>query len=92
MINWKHFDLNAAENYNSIIVTALLDGTFLCSDSFWTLVHKDDIDDFYDTLVEVLKGGTRDYTVLKTKMFVPVPGWNQYCKNLHAEARSSFLI
>ena len=51
MINWKHFDLNAAENYNSIIVTALLDGTFLCSDSFWTLVHKDDIDDFYDTLM-----------------------------------------
>ena len=43
-------------------------------------------------LVETLKEGTRNYTVLKAKKFVPVPGWNQYCKELHAEARSSFLI
>ena len=91
MVNWKNFDLNAAEDYNSVVL-ALLDDTFICSNSFCTLDHNNDIDEFYDMLVEALKEGTRNYTVLKAKKFVPVPGWNQYCKELHAEARSSFLI
>ena len=56
-----------------------------------TTAHSNDIDNFYDLLVVAFTEGTRDFRVKNTKNFVPVPGWNQYCKLLYAESREAFL-
>ena len=43
-------------------------------------------------IVNSLKEGAAPYCFTKSKKFTPVPGWNEYCKQLHARARDSFLL
>ena len=92
MVRWSYFGSDAAFQYNAIASAILyIEDVILCNDIKCTTDHSNDIDNFYDLLVVAFTEGTRDFRVRNTKKFVPVPGWNQYCKQLYAEAREDFL-
>ena len=91
MVRWSDFGSDAAFQYNAIAL-AILEDVILCTDTKCTTDHSNDIDNFYDLLVVTFTEGTRDFRVKNTKNFVPVPGWNQYCKLLYAVARETFGV
>ena len=89
-VRWSDFGSDTAFQYNAIAL-AILEDVILCTDTKCSTDHSNDIDNFYGLLVVTFTEGTRDFRVKNTKNFVPLPGWNQYCKLLYAEAREAFL-
>ena len=90
MVDWSNFDSNSAIDYNETVLRCL-ERTSVCCDNTCTYDHNDRIDAFYDILIHSIKEGTINNRFVKTKKFVPVPGWNRHCKGLYAEARDAFL-
>ena len=70
----------------------MLNDVRVCVNVHCTENHCTDIDLYYDVLIDSLKESTRPYTCVRTKKFVPVPGWNAYCKEAYGKAREAFLI
>ena len=76
MVDWSNFDSNSAIDYNETVLRCL-EGTSVCCDNTCTYDHNDRMDAFYDILIDSIKEGTRNNRFVKTKEFVPVPGWNR---------------
>ena len=55
------------------------------------LEHCQKIDDALEIILQTFKSATQDYRHKKVKKFVPVPGWNEHCKDLHEKARQAFV-
>ena len=56
-------------------------------------VHRNDIDCFYKSIMSSLKQATNECipsSINSTKKFIPVPGWNDYVKEQHYNARHAF--
>ena len=58
-----------------------------CSD----LSHVTSIDKFYDEIIAVLVDCGNELSVQSNKKVPVLPGWNELCKEAHAQARNSFL-
>ena len=54
--------------------------------------HKNQLEHAYLFLVNVLHTASIPYSIKsQKKSFTPLPGWNDYCKDLYADARQKFL-
>lgn len=53
--------------------------------------HHRQICDVYRSMKEILVDSTSQYCFEKVQKFKPVPGWSEYVKTHHAEARKAFL-
>ena len=42
-------------------------------------------------LLEAMKMGTENFKFISHEKYVPIPGWNIYCKNKYSIAREAFL-
>ena len=42
-------------------------------------------------LVKAFHDATNEFTITKAKVFRPVPGWNDFCKDKYKAAREAFL-
>jgi hypothetical protein len=89
-IDWPNFNNDAERSYNNSI-ECKLNYMNVCDTLHCESDHRELIDANYKYIIDTLKEGTKDYTIIKAKKFVPVPGWNRYCKDLYREARGSFL-
>lgn len=89
-VNWKIFDKEA-----QIMHTKLTDNLIVGLDIFDAIGcqqdHKHQIYSAYLKIVKILKAGTNTSTFSATNKFTPVPGWNQYCRDLHKKARKAFI-
>ena len=53
--------------------------------------HGLELCSLYDSIVESLLTSSKPLCRHKTAVYKGKPGWNEYVKELHAEARSAFL-
>ena len=68
--------------------TALCCSNPMCKD----VSHTNAIDLMYQEVVSALKGASADFHVQSSKPKASqVQGWNEFCKELHSEARRAFL-
>ena len=49
------------------------------------------IDMYYLYLLEAMKMGMENFKFISHEKYVPVSGWNVYCKNKYSIAREAFL-
>ena len=59
-----------------------------CSNS----LHLRFIDDIFESMKNILLCATERYSVQRSRNFKIIPGWNDYVKHFHAEARRHFLL
>ena len=91
LINWKIFDDQASSNYNFIFGETMQE--FVTDhEVFNEPVSTDIIDLFYDKLVDGMKLASERYRFKNKKVFRPVPGWNEFCKEKYNAARTAFLL
>jgi GTPase Era involved in 16S rRNA processing len=89
-VDWPNFNNVAKNKYNNIVEDSL-SKINICDNLCCSIDHRAQIDSNYTAIINALKQGTKDYTVIKCNNFVPVPGWNKHCKQLYHVARLSFL-
>ena len=90
-IRWELFKKNAVViDYNNRIIENMRD-TNLCLNLNCPGDHKQQIDNFYENLVNYMKLATKFAERRKNKKFQPIPGWNDICRQKFREARDSFL-
>lgn len=69
------------------------DNLLKCDDSQCSIIsHKHEIDNLYNNIVQAINESS---TVLHSKPHTVnniIPGWNDICKEAHAEAREAFLL
>ena len=53
--------------------------------------HGDDIDTSYDLIIDYILSASANYQCIKKEKFVPVTGWNQYCKEKYCTAREAVI-
>ena len=55
--------------------------------------HKCAIDTMYESVTSALENASKQFLSDKSKCkFTPVPGWNDYVKESHSDAREAFLL
>ena len=91
-VDWKNFDNNKRQIYVDNMVTDSLSSIYICDNLKCKLDDANDIDHIYDTLVRVFKEATREFRVIKSNKFKPVPGWNDHCKDKYRISRDAFLV
>lgn len=92
--DWNKFDDEVKTIYNERVELHLSNCNlldFICHDRNCVDDHRNNINIAFNHFIDSLKFGSKDYLINKYKKFVPVPGWNDYCKDLYREARRCFL-
>ena len=89
-MNWKPFNRGVISRFLTI-VDRNLEGLNLCDKIGCNSDHRPQIYSAYRAIVSALKEGTAPFTFHQRKKFTPVPGWNQFCRQLHCKARAAFL-
>jgi hypothetical protein len=54
--------------------------------------HVTGIDKLYEDICDALHSASKDLLVLSAHREYQIPGWNDYCKDLHTQARNAFLL
>ena len=90
-VDWNHFSTTDSEKYEHN-VTNLFSSINLCYDIKCNVDHAAHIDGVYDMLVKAFHDATNEFTITKAKVFRPVPGWNDFCKDKYKAAREAFLV
>ena len=91
-VNWDlpGFKENYHESTSHVLAKVDLSDVVFCRNPMCTdSTHKDQIDKLYCDIVHALKTSSPTPKLLKQK---PVPGWNDYVRDLHAASRESFLL
>ena len=99
MVDWGKVS-EANKNYiksyidNGIISSNILyHEVFQCKIKNCTNVkHIKYIDEIFESMKSLLLDSTEEFSFVKNNKFVIIPGWNDYVKNLHADARNNFLL
>ena len=89
-VDWNHYSTTDCEKYE-YNVTNLFSSINLCYDIKCNVDHAAHIDGVYDMLVKAFHDATNEFTITKAKVFRPVPGWNDFCKDKYKAAREAFL-
>ena len=57
-------------------------------------LHRHSIDAMYNSIIHALKISGRDFMQQRecSKTYNIIPGWNEYCREVHANARDAFMI
>ena len=99
MVNWsdlKNIDIECIKAFidNAIDMHGLLcHELFSCTNTRCSnSLHIKFIDDIFDFMKNVLLCATESYSVQRSRNFKIIPGWNDYLKHFHAEARRHFLL
>ena len=79
-VDWNHFNTTDREKYE-YNVTKLFSSINLCYDIKCYVDHAAHNDGLYDMLVQAFHDATNEFTITKSKVFRPVPGWNDFCKD-----------
>ena len=90
-VDWNNFITTDCEKYEHN-VTNLFSSINLCYDIKCNVNHAAHIDGVYDMLVKAFHDATNEFTITKAKVFRPVPGWNDFCKDKYKSAREAFLV
>ena len=97
-VNWKYDNAEKTQAYTNLSATYLRDITqpvdsLLCNDrNCRNYRHCRELSDFYANIINaLLVAGTDSFNLLRHN-FRTVPGWNDLVKDLHQQARESFLI
>ena len=54
--------------------------------------HKDRLDEIFRLMKEILLKSTENFRFIVERNFKIIPGWNDYLKDIHANARHHFLL
>ena len=90
-VDWQKFDRDAIEIYNFQCENNLQNVDICDVLGCNQLEHCQKIDDAFEIILQTFKSATQDYRHKKVIKFVPVPGWNEHCKDLHEKARQAFV-
>ena len=90
-IKWDLFkNEEIVEHYNEKIFELMQEKSF-CQNFNCHSCHSEQIDVFYDSLIEAMKTAVQFAEKDIDKKFHPIPGWNDYCREKFQVARESFL-
>lgn len=89
-VKWDNFDDVVKASYNSTIV-ANLGSLDICDGVNCIAEHGYHLDKCYEKIVGEFRRGTEEYLCISKNKYKPVPGWNEFCKFKHNEARIAFL-
>ena len=89
-VDWNHFSTTDCEKYE-YNVTNLFSSINLWYDIKCDVDHDAHADGVYDMLVQAFHDATNEFTITKAKVFRPVPGLNDFCKDKYKAAREAFL-
>ena len=65
---------------------------FLCTNvNCKNKIHLKYIEDIFKTIISILLQSTSDFCVASMTSFKVIPGWNEFVKELYADARNKFL-
>jgi len=85
----RQYELNTEIGLGNIKLTHQL---ILCDDPACDDPgHISAIDRMYNDIAGVLIDSSSELCSKKCKSYKQIPGWNQYCKTVHSEARESYL-
>ena len=63
----------------------------ICDTLGCTIDHRDDIDTSYDLIIDYILSTSANYQCVKKEKFVPVTGWNKYCKEKYCTAKEAVI-
>ena len=98
-MNWNNIR-NEDIDVNKAFIDNVIDSQeILCHELFSctnvncsNVLHLQYIDEIFESMKNILLSATERYSVQKSRNFKIIPGWNDYVKHFHAEARRHFLL
>ena len=96
-INWKEAtneDIAIYKDNTAVIVNNLLSDLLNCNDTGCTHQdHIENINNVYETMANNLMSASEHMTDKRSrKTAKPIPGWNEYVREAHSDARDAFLL
>ena len=97
LICWNKLTKNDLLYYSYEVDELLKDYSseaFYCNDNQCdSQRHREFLEKDYNFLINILQNASYYFSVeIQNKQFKPIPGWNDACKSLYANARDKFLI
>ena len=97
-IKWDSLSVEQIASYKSLTELHLGEikidhSLILCDDpGCKDPAHVSAIEQFYGNIVNALKDASKDLYICNKNSFKQIPGWNDYCKSAHSQAREAYCI